>query len=505
MRLKVPIIAVVFGCSVGLGLGLLLRAPSDGGPAPGTGQADRGVAPGPDAATGAASRSGACAARVLEGPSMASRAAFSPGASEVELEIPEVEVARRTSGHGSGLVRLKSKVDGVVAFAFQYKTNIFEKIMPKAPRLGHARRGAQLEVARLVKGRGCWTGKWYLLASGGYACTTGGFTVGVNPEVPDVQYRLAARERSLIYPWMRQKKRGNPRLYRIPTAEEEEEIEKAAASPRKKKPYPEVVERAMDGAFLLAIDRLESYKGRRYYRTIRGRYIKAGTLERWPIHPMHGVMLEGDNQLPMAFVFGEDRPMLRQDGAGAPAACGVARKHARFPVAEELTSGGLKLVRGPDGVLLPREHVRVARKVTRPSKVSPGKRWIHVDLSEQTLVAYEGDRPVFATLVSSGKEGYAPPRGVFRLYFKYLSVTMNDTDPVDGWYEVEEVPWTMYYWESFALHGAYWHNDFGTPRSHGCTNLAPPDAKWLFHWTTPRLPPEWNAKRFFGTRVYYSK
>jgi lipoprotein-anchoring transpeptidase ErfK/SrfK len=126
-------------------------------------------------------------------------------------------------------------------------------------------------------------------------------------------------------------------------------------------------------------------------------------------------------------------------------------------------------------------------------------------LSEQTLVAYEAGRPVYATLVSSGKEGYETPRGLFRIRHKYLSVTMNGDDPIDGYYEVEEVPWTMYYWKSYAVHGAYWHNDFGKTRSHGCTNVPPVDARWLYYWTKPRVPENWHAvRRQRGTWVYFT-
>jgi lipoprotein-anchoring transpeptidase ErfK/SrfK len=126
--------------------------------------------------------------------------------------------------------------------------------------------------------------------------------------------------------------------------------------------------------------------------------------------------------------------------------------------------------------------------------VAEDEQWIHVDLAEQVLVAYEGDRPVLATLVSSGKEGFEPPVGLFRVHKKYATVTMSGPDPDAGTYTVEEVPWTMYYWGSFALHGAYWHDEFGRVRSHGCTNLPPIDAHWLFHWSAPALPQGWHAQ-----------
>ena len=156
--------------------------------------------------------------------------------------------------------------------------------------------------------------------------------------------------------------------------------------------------------------------------------------------------------------------------------------------------------------LIKRDGVRIARAIRRPESIEAGKKWIHVDLSEQTLVAYEGDEPIYATVISSGKEGYEPPTGLFEIEQKYISTTMNATDPIDGFYEVEEVPWTLYYHGGYALHGAYWHTDFGKVRSHGCTNISPVDARWLYYWSDPKVPPAWHAVRFQPdtTWVYFT-
>ena len=112
-----------------------------------------------------------------------------------------------------------------------------------------------------------------------------------------------------------------------------------------------------------------------------------------------------------------------------------------------------------------------------------------------------------ATLVSSGKEGYDTPTGLHRVYEKHLSTTMRGNDPKEGIYEVEEVPWTMFYFQSYAVHGAYWHNDFGQVRSHGCTNLAPADARFVYNWIAPEVPKRWNGLREIqnGTYVYLTR
>lgn len=117
----------------------------------------------------------------------------------------------------------------------------------------------------------------------------------------------------------------------------------------------------------------------------------------------------------------------------------------------------------------------------RPPDVGDGERWIAVNLSTQTLVAYEGDTPVFETLVSSGLPQWPTVTGEYRTYMKYESQTMNGY--LLGYdYFLPDVPYVMYFYEDYAIHGTYWHSSFGTPMSHGCVNVSTPDAGWLFNW-----------------------
>ena len=135
-----------------------------------------------------------------------------------------------------------------------------------------------------------------------------------------------------------------------------------------------------------------------------------------------------------------------------------------------------------------------------PKDLAPNEKWVDVNVKAQTLVAYEGDRPVFATAISSGKEDkedrekdHHPPTGTWRIREKHIAATMDGDVASDGPYSIEDVPWIMYFNGSYALHGAFWHNNFGRQQSHGCVNLAPLDAKTLFGWTEPRLPDSWHG------------
>ena len=130
---------------------------------------------------------------------------------------------------------------------------------------------------------------------------------------------------------------------------------------------------------------------------------------------------------------------------------------------------------------------------------APHERWIDVDTQTQTLVAYEGARPVFATLVSTGKGGRGSPTatrlGTHRIWVKLVSTNMGnlENEEADEHYSIEDVPWVQFFDKAIALHGAFWHRDFGHVHSHGCVNLAPRDAAWLFQFTGPHLPRGWIA------------
>jgi lipoprotein-anchoring transpeptidase ErfK/SrfK len=108
-----------------------------------------------------------------------------------------------------------------------------------------------------------------------------------------------------------------------------------------------------------------------------------------------------------------------------------------------------------------------------------GVRWIDVNLSQQMLYAYEGDTIVASFLVSTGVWQFPTVTGQFHIYVKYLYTLMAG----DGYY-LPDVPYTMYFYKGYGIHGTYWHNNFGHPMSHGCVNMYTPDAEWMFYWAS---------------------
>ncbi len=111
------------------------------------------------------------------------------------------------------------------------------------------------------------------------------------------------------------------------------------------------------------------------------------------------------------------------------------------------------------------------------------ERWILVDMTTQRLVALEGKNPVYAIVISTGKDSSPTRPGIFKIQTKYASSRMSGAD-----YDIPNVPYVMFYQGNYAIHGVYWHRQFGKPVSHGCVNVAVNHAQWLFDWASVGTP-----------------
>jgi hypothetical protein len=167
---------------------------------------------------------------------------------------------------------------------------------------------------------------------------------------------------------------------------------------------------------------------------------------------------------------------------------------------DSVTINGMEYDETEDGWWMKAAEGTKTKPGEPPKGLEPNEKWVDVNLRTQTLVAFEGEKPVFATAVSTGKEDKTDPEkdhhtppGTFRIREKHIAATMDGDVASDGPYSIEDVPWIMYFNGSYALHGAFWHNMFGATKSHGCVNLAPTDAKALFYWTEPHLPDGWHG------------
>ena len=129
-------------------------------------------------------------------------------------------------------------------------------------------------------------------------------------------------------------------------------------------------------------------------------------------------------------------------------------------------------------------YIGMVTPTTQPPPGVENGRWIEVNLFEQTLAVYDQGKMVYASLIATGVDPFFTRPGLFQIDRKLDSTTMSGSFTADrsDFYYLEDVPWTMYYDHARALHGAYWRTAFGYPQSHGCVNLSPADAHWLFNW-----------------------
>jgi len=166
---------------------------------------------------------------------------------------------------------------------------------------------------------------------------------------------------------------------------------------------------------------------------------------------------------------------------------------------ERVVVGGRAYELTEEGWYMRESDGQIARATPPPKDLAPNEKWIDVNLKTQTLVAYEGEKAVYATVVSSGKKSEIKEKnhetkpGTFRIREKHIAATMDGDVATDGPYSIEDVPWIMYFNQSIALHGAFWHSNFGHQKSHGCVNLSPLDARAMFAWTDPPLPDGWHG------------
>jgi lipoprotein-anchoring transpeptidase ErfK/SrfK len=152
---------------------------------------------------------------------------------------------------------------------------------------------------------------------------------------------------------------------------------------------------------------------------------------------------------------------------------------------------------------------RLAKVTETILGVTPEEKWIEINLSTQRLYAHEGNRIVLDFPVSSGLPWMPTVTGEFRIWAKIRAQRMTGGSKENGtFYDLPNVPYVQYFYKGYGVHGTYWHNDFGKPRSHGCVNISIPDAEKLYYWTEPALGANEytrvNISPAVGTRVVVS-
>jgi lipoprotein-anchoring transpeptidase ErfK/SrfK len=231
------------------------------------------------------------------------------------------------------------------------------------------------------------------------------------------------------------------------------------------------------------VDRVENDQGV-YYQLNSGAWVRGDYGARVAMHmPFQGLLFSSTPPNSFGWVMGTTTSQTAP-GFGAPS---TGKTYYRYNVvqvyAAHQADGTTWVEVGPDEWLDYRQVARVDPRRGPPPGV-PTDRWIEINLDEQTIAVYQGNQLTFATLTSTGVENLWTRPGLFQVYYKTPSEDMTGATEADrsDFYYIEDVPWTMYFDEDRALHGAFWHDFFGYPNSHGCVNLPVGDAHWLFDW-----------------------
>ncbi|RYE87448.1 MAG: hypothetical protein EOO75_14470 [Myxococcales bacterium] len=416
--------------------------------------------------------------------------------------------------------------------------------------LGTIRPGTSvaLRSATPEGGGDCRSGRWYAVEPLGYVCDDVNVTTDLGVEVFRALASLAPREGEPL-PFGYGYSTGAPMYDRLPTADEARKAERryrpveklhrpkhpgghmelsSTELPPVTGPVPDfladhrsaprtpwqpeglVRKTIREGNLLSFQGVVEGEGGRRFLLATNLTVVPADRI--WSFRPtsFHGVELAGEQRAPLGWTRRQPRPRHRRDGdrmvADGPA---VPPRTVVYLTGQRAKVGGVEYVEARDGGWLQDEHLsQVAGKLDElPNGVDEGERWIDVGLAAGLLTVYQGREPVYSTLMSPGAGGTTQsagltidqllsgaftPLGLYRMSFKYRSAVMTPEDtpePEKTW--IDDVPWVMYFRPPYAIHTAYWHEDFGHPKSGGCVNVSPLDAKYLFESSLPRVPDGW--------------
>jgi hypothetical protein len=215
-----------------------------------------------------------------------------------------------------------------------------------------------------------------------------------------------------------------------------------------------------------------------------GQWVPDANITWADVSEFSGVEIKTQPERPFAWMLAEAHPSRYPGGPQDKTADLIPRYTLMNIYGVEYVDGWEWYLVGPNRWV---QQIRVAKvsPITRPEGIGQDDHWIAVDLFEQTIAAYEGDRMVFASLISSGLPQWSTAEGLSQIYERHDAIRMSGASGKPDFYFIEEVPYVMYFNDEMGLHGTYWHDRFGYRQSHGCVNLSIMDAWWLYQWTSP--------------------
>lgn len=418
------------------------------------------------------------------------------------------------------------------------QTVVYARPSLKAPKLGYLRAGAVVHRSTKPAGFDGCRGGFYEVAPEGFVCVGSAASLDPDNELGRAVPRRADRTATMPYEYGAAAAAGVPLYSRIPALAEERAAEPSLGTRRGVSPsfdglsMDEVPWFLRDGASSIstsgyrfssklvlnnaiaksafAFVSLFESSGRRFALTADMAVVPLDRLTRVTPSRFHGLPLGTEAALPVVFVRSKTAMLYSGDPLRGLKIVRALELREGIPITgKRVRAGQTAYLETRDGSYIVEQGLtRVDPIPSLPPWASGERSWIDVSIDRQALVAYEGSRAVFVTLVSTGIDGKGDPetthstiQGQFLIHTKHVTVTM-DGDELGDEFDFRDVPYVQYFKEGFAIHAAYWHDSFGLPKSHGCVNVSPLDARWLFAWTVPSVPLTWHgAMSTHGTLV----
>jgi hypothetical protein len=476
----------------------------------------------------------------------------------IELAAAEIEPAPVASPETISVVAIAPPAEtvappvDVVARVYAKTRFVWVRYEPSASAgwLGYLWLGGSAELRDpkpIIGGTGC--NAWYAVKPRGYVCADGdGATLDPNDPTL-VALRPLAPDLASPYPHRYAESRGAERYMKLPTAEEQRAREWdlpqhkerliAAASgkidpalegidltPGSSTPFllPDVPStlrerrRRMNPLSTVAYSRDLVDDGRSYLVTADFAYVPKDRTVPYPAPTFHGTPLGQGVDLPLAFFRERARPKYVVEGDGVRKIEGGFERLSFIQLTGRTrTLSGIAYLETKDPSVLvdPADATVVKSQPATPWGAPVGEEdktahppagrrtWMEVSVLGGWAIAFEGTRPVYATLISPGRGGIpvrdvdplataSTPTGTFPITGKFATATMV----APGEFIHSDVPWTQNFHGPHALHGAYWHDGWGEKKSAGCINVSPIDGRWLYHWTEPEVPAGWHGFRW---------
>ncbi|MCU0692070.1 MAG: L,D-transpeptidase [Polyangiaceae bacterium] len=419
--------------------------------------------------------------------------------------------------------------------------------------IGYLRPGTSVSLRdeSAVTGQGCSSGRWLKVEPRGFVCED----VTVVRDLQDTVFRAlsdASAPSDRVLPYRYAYSTGAPMYGKLPSPDEQRAaelrytpVDKLPRSGKPRSGYEElatyellegtdplpwfvapgaelprmrgydrgVIRKHIPFGSLLSFSRALHVDGRTYLLSPNLTLVPADRMRPFGETQFRGVAIGDAIKPPFAWTRSEARSKYRARDDGY-----LEVTSDTWPPRTVVLLTGKRATRGTQAFLETREpgvFIRerdasvVPERAKLPWGAGPTDKWIDFAATSGTFTLFVGDKPVYSTLGSPGAGGPAPhlrmsaedlvkgsytPLGVFRITFKTRTSTMSPEavpNPKDHW--IQDVPYTQYFERPFAIHTAYWHEDFGQPKSGGCINLSPIDAHFVFGWTAPAIPPEWSG------------